>query len=285
MLFHKINLKLSIAYLVICFCGTIAIANTPDQQTKGYNCLFMGHSFFAPIAKAFDSHPARAGFTEHQQTVVFRGGPNGSPAALWNNRSSQVEDAKSALKSGEIDLLALTYYPLMSSIDDYRKWIDLALENNKKTIIVIHFPWPRYMDRTLEQYEFMNRLKLSYLIWVMKELKEQYPGTDFRCIQQGRWMIGLWKAFEEGKLAEISVVKRAGWRDRNKCLFRDTLGHGGKIPIELGALLWLATIYEVDLEKYEWDTNVGFDVKKLAKEIYQSKPTDIELSKTDRMKN
>ncbi len=282
---QKIKFNRCIALLLICGCVTTAFAEEQQPQTKGYNCLFMGHSFFAPIANAFESYPARAGFNEHEQMVVFRGGPNGSPGALWNNRSPQVEKAKAALELGEIDLLALTYYPLKSTIDDYRKWIDLALEGNSEMIFVIHFPWPRYKDRTLEQYEFVNRLKLSYLLWVMKELKDEYPGTDFRCIQQGRWMIGLWEAFEEGKLSEISVVKRTGFQDRDECLFRDTLGHGGMIPIEFGALLWLATIYEVDLEEYDLKTNIDFDVKSLAKQIYETESEGLELNSTDRIKN
>lgn len=244
--------------------------SSSSLSTKGYHCLFMGHSFFAPIAKAFEEHPARCGFTDHRQTLVYHGGRGGAPKALWNDDSKEVAEAKAELKSGGVDLLGLTFYPQGSQLEDYCRWIDLALEHNPETKLVIHSPWPRYLNRTLEQYEMINALKANYISGLIKQLNKRYPNTQFLCIEQGRWMIGLWHAVEEGSLSEITAIKRTSSGARNECLFLDDLGHGSKIPVQLGALLWLATIYEVDLEQYDWDTNLEFDAKKLAKEICEN---------------
>lgn len=230
----------------------------------------MGHSFFAPIAKAFEEHPARCGFSEHQQSIVFHGGRRGSPRALWNNDSKAVLNAKAELATGEIDVLGLTFYPEGSQLADYSRWIDLALEHNPETKFVIHSPWPRYLNRTLLQYETINQLKRQYLSNLLKQLQEKYPETIFLNIEQGRWMIALWKAWEKDDLPEISALKRTGRKSRDEFLFLDDLGHGGTLPVRLGALLWLASIYDVDLESYEWDPNLKLDVKKLAKEIHEN---------------
>jgi hypothetical protein len=68
------------------------------------------------------------------------------------------------------------------------------------------------------------------------------------------------------------VIKRANKRDNTPCLFVDTGGHGGPLPVKMGALLWLAVIYQVDMNTYEWPTNTKYDLKQLVQEIVQSDP-------------
>jgi hypothetical protein len=93
-----------------------AIARQPSDDSKdlphgdesifqdGANCLFIGHSFFIPVAKSFDKIAARSELTSHQARFVFSPGLGGSPRGLWENerRRQQVEKV---LASGTVELL------------------------------------------------------------------------------------------------------------------------------------------------------------------------------------
>jgi len=254
------------------------LAAKTGLSTNGYNCLFLGHSFFAPIARSFAEHPGRCGFPNHKQTVVFHGGENGSPGMLWNSQKEDVAQAKKLLESGTVDLVGLTCATTGSELSDYRKWVDLALKNNPKTRFVIQAPWAKYQNKTFAQYEADSERVLKQIHELIDELRRAYPQTTFLCIPQGRGMVALWRLHDEGKLPEVPVLKGKSEAkgkkntDQEPCLFLDELGHGGDLPVKMGALLWLATIYKVDLNKYQWQTNTKYDLKKLAQEIVQNDP-------------
>ena len=59
-------------------------------------------------------------------------------------------------------------------------------------------------------------------------------------------------------------------QSKEPALFRDRLGHGDKMPIVLGQLIWLESIYQVDVRKYVWDTGHKADLKTLANEIVKN---------------
>ena len=101
----------------------------PQFRSIGFNSLFIGHSFFRPFAEAMEGHAAAAGMTEHEQSVVFNGGANGAPEALWNNPSKR-SDIQAVLDSGEVELFVMTYHPDYPTLIGYQNWIDYALEQN-----------------------------------------------------------------------------------------------------------------------------------------------------------
>lgn len=191
---------------------------------------------------------------------------------LWESREADVVKAKELLRSGRVDLLGLTYYypGKGSDLSDYRKWVDLALKYNARTRFVIQSPWARYNNSSFAAYEAAVEEGLKNVHRLIDQLRAAYPGTSFYCIPQGRWMVGLWRLYNRGELPEISAVQEAP--PLTTCLFIDKLGHGGKIPVEMGALLWLAVIYQVDLNQYGWETNTRADLKKLAQDICRSDP-------------
>ena len=52
-------------------------------ETKGFNGLYMGHSFFRPSAEQLDKIMSDSETINHRQVTVFAGGANGSPGRLW----------------------------------------------------------------------------------------------------------------------------------------------------------------------------------------------------------
>ena len=50
---------------------------TQTLETKGYNMLLIGNSFFKPYAQKLDEMAINAGFVEHISTRITRGGDNG----------------------------------------------------------------------------------------------------------------------------------------------------------------------------------------------------------------
>jgi hypothetical protein len=54
---------------------------------------------------------------------------------------------------------------------------------------------------------------------------------------------------------------------RATSLFFDTRGHQGDIIKEAGSLIWLNSIYGVDLSTFSYDTGFNTDLHKIAKQI------------------
>ena len=178
---------LLLALLAVSLCAAAEPDGKADTKTKGYNCLFLGHSFFAPIASQFGQHPARCGFSGHKQTVVMHGGQNGSPGYLWNCQSPDVIHARELLATGTVDLLGMTYFPgAGSDVPDYRHWIDLALRYNPKTEVFIQLPWPMFRGKTPAAYESESAKGTVIIHRTIDRLRQTYPKTTFLFIPQVR---------------------------------------------------------------------------------------------------
>lgn len=249
-----------------------------NSSSEGMSCVFLGHSFFAPIAREFEKHPTKCGIDEHSQFVVFHGGANGSPGRLWASDQDDVARAKELIGSGDVDLVGLTFFPeIGSETADYKRWVELGVKTNPDMKFFIMAPWPRYFGRSLEEYEAVWDEFHPVVDDIIDELREEFPETTIYCIPQGKWMIELWKLYEADKLKEVEVLARENRREDKTCLFTDSLGHGGRIPVQLGVLLWLTAIYDVDVREYELATGVETDLKQIAWQIirdYEHKSTD-----------
>jgi hypothetical protein len=122
------------------------------DSTRGYRCVFMGHSFFCPIAKGLTGHAKRAGFEDHSQLVVMAGGAKGTPGWFWQSKQHRNQIQQS-LGTGEVDLVGMTYHPDGGvAVEDYKRWIDFALKHNPKTSFFLARPWSRQPGRDLDEY-------------------------------------------------------------------------------------------------------------------------------------
>ena len=57
----------------------------------------------------------------------------------------------------------------------------------------------------------------------------------------------------------------------------DTKGHQGDIIIEAGSLVWLNSIYSVDLSNFSYETGFNTDLHEIAKQIMDSHDPNYKL--------
>ena len=73
--------------LVLMSCNSEEVS-AQSMETEGYNMLLIGNSFFRPYAEKLDDLSIIAGFENHNSTIIFRGGQNGTPINFWNDSNT-----------------------------------------------------------------------------------------------------------------------------------------------------------------------------------------------------
>lgn len=267
--------------ILILFIGVLNLACVPSVDSydasepvsasitygekKGYNTLFMGHSFFIPVASGMAAHVERAGIIGHTQELVFSGGDTGAPQALWEDASKKAE-VQALLDSGNIDLLAMTYHPSYPSIDGYKNWVAYALQKNPDTKFLIALPWwliPTELDA--ETYAGVwTDAHPSIVHEHIDALRSAYPDNNFYCVPYGEGAGELYKLYEQGNLTDVnSLVSRTA----DTSIFVDDFGHANNILVDLSRLIWLQSIYNIDLNAYDYDPTYTTDLKVMAADI------------------
>lgn len=230
----------------------------------GYNSLFIGHSFFVPVAAAMDSHATAAGIEGHTQRTYFAGGAGGAPQAFWERESSRLA-VQAELDTGDIELFGLTYHPQYPTSVGYVNWIDYALEQNPDTIVFIGYPWmfsPGSVDAATyaSNWHGLHETDGHDLI---DELRDEFPGATIYDIPYGHAATELYSMFEAGDLPDVDSLVRTSGGDG---IFSDSFGHGDRILHDLAELIWLRAIYGVPLSTYV-DPGYETDLRPIADAI------------------
>lgn len=260
--------------------------DVPKQEdSKGYNMLLIGNSFFKPYANNLDKLALDAEISNHTSTVVFRGGDNGRPINFWNDSTSDEHILiKSVLDQGNIDFLGMTAGHLPDNpTDGFREWIDYALQKNPNITIFLSIPpidyptdWNQLaqdngFDSVQELYDyFVNEIIHNTLV---DALRAEFSSTNIFTIPTGWATINLAQMQQDGLLMdEISLVGSYA-----TSIFTDSKGHQGQINIETGTLLWLNSIYNIDLSTNSYDTGFNTDLHEIAKQIMDNHDADYKL--------
>ena len=237
----------------------------------GLTSVFMGHSFFQPPASRLEGLASTAQLIGHTQTIVFSGGSSGSPQGLWNDESDRAQ-IQALLSTGNVELLGMTYHPDYPTLDGYRLWFDEALKYNPQTAFFIGMPWllePESM--TSDQYALMWQQAYDRIITELVDgLRLEYPTTTIFAIPYGRAAAVLYQLFDQGQLAGVSNLVG----DTQVSLFGDSMGHAGKAINELAGLVWLRSIYCVDLTKYSFRSDYSLDLRPYANAIVDQQNPD-----------
>ena len=220
---------------------------------EGKRVLYIGHSFGRPFARELPSFVEMAGIDNHVQEIVFRGGPNGSPQSLWEDPKVRVE-IQNILAEGDTDLLIMICCSenfLESRQSDWavENWIDYAVSVNPDTDFALALPWPDYPEDYENNEAYSERILEAHAsAWhpFIDDLRDLYPQSEIQSIFHGRAAIELRGLFESGFLPEISTMTSK----RPPGLFTDRKGHAGQILLDLGTLIWLGTIYDIDMNDF-----------------------------------
>ncbi len=244
--------------------ATLLTAVTSEAQT-GLNSLFIGHSFFRPFANGMPFHAAQAGIVGHTQNVVFAGGANGAPEALWNNPATRAT-IQGHLNAGDVELFGMTYHGDYPTLTGYTNWIDYALAQNPDTRFMIAIPWSAQPGAVTAEVYASTWLAAHAGPWhdnLIDALRALYPGVEIFCNPYGQSAVELRLLLDAGNLPGISnVIGPAA-----TSLHTDALGHAGDILEDLGELVWLNAIYDVDLLTYGYTPPWTADLNAIAQSI------------------
>ena len=247
----------------------LTVEITGTKPTTPSNALFIGHSFFAPIAREMPFHAALLGVDEYSQHVEFSGGETGQPLALWEDAEHR-QNIQAVLDTGEVDTFGMTYGPDESG---YQLWIDYALSKNPDTRIVISIPWldfPGDYDTANYSSTYAEGIE-TLLSGQYGNLQALYPGVDIVFMPYGLAAVELRYALDAGQLP--GVINLIG-DNAATSLFKDQKGHGHKsgLLLDLAEFIWLDVIFGVDLETYDYDSGHSVNLKETAQSIFDEYP-------------
>ena len=259
---------------------------TPQPiQTQGYNMLLIGNSFFKPYAEKLDDLSILAGFENHNSTRITRGGENGRPINFWNDsNTSEHQQIKATLDQGNIDIFGMTAgHEPEDPTEGHRAWINYALQNNPNIIIFIAIPqidFPADWEQRAQEYGFETIQELyDYFVndivhhQILDQLRIEFPSTKIFTIPTGWTSVKLDQMNENNEL--LDDISRFG--PQSTSLFVDPKGHQGDIIRETGTMLWLSSIYGVNLSNFTYDTGFNTNLHEIAKQITDSHDSNYKL--------
>ena len=258
---------------------------SPQEESTGYNMLLIGNSFFRPYADHLNNLASEANLNEHSSTVVKRGGELGRPINLWNDSNTEEHQLiKSTLDQGNIEVFGMTSgYDIDSEnpTEGHSAWIRYALQNNPNIIIFIaigSFDFPNGDSNstrpdwdTFASDNGFNSIQEFYDYYInevihkeiVDELRLEFPSTKIFTIPTGWATKNLAQMNLDNELLDdISMVG-----PKSTSIFTDEKGHQGQIVIETGTMIWLNSIYDVDLSSFNYDTGFTTDLHAIAQDI------------------
>ena len=278
------KIKFLIAVVMLLFLSCSKEEPTPQPiETQGYNMLLIGNSFFRPYAEKLDVMAVDAGFANHNSTTVFRGGQNGRPINFWNDSNSAEHSLiKSTLDQGDVDFFGMTMgHDSLNPIEGYRAWIEYALQNNPNITIFISlspfdFPngspdgtrpeWDTFaIDNGFSSIHEFYEYYLNEIIHneIIDPLRIEFPSTKIFTIPTGWATFNIYQMHLDNQL--LDDITMTG--PQAISIFTDTKGHQGDIVRETGGLIWLNSIYNVNLNTNPYETGFNTDLHEIAKQI------------------
>ena len=279
-------MKFILNFYILVFILSCTKHENPQQiQTQGYNMLLIGNSFFKPYADHLNTLATEANFNEHNSTIVKRGGELGRPINLWNDSNTEEHQLiKSTLDQGNIEVFGMTSgYDIDSDnpTEGHSAWINYALQNNPNIIIFIAIPTFDFPNgesngtrpdwNTFASDNGFNSIQEFYDYYVnemvhkeiVDELRLEFPSTKIFTIPTGWATINLAQLKLDNQLLDdISM-----FGPKSSSIFTDQKGHQGQIVIETGTMIWLNSIYNVDLSSFIYDTGFNTDLHAIAQDI------------------
>ena len=241
-----------------------------SKDIAGLTVLYAGHSFGRPFAENLTKTAKFAGIKDHEQRIVFRGGTNGAPQAMWEDPTAQNE-IKNSLNDGNVDtvILICCSQELVESNGQSDKAIveimEYALSKNPNTKFGLSAPWTDFPENYIDANEHRLQTDAAYPRYQQfaKSLSNLFPDVDIFTFYHGAAIYELRDLFEKGMLQDVDNLIGP---ERNS-IFTDKKGHAGLLAKDTGSLIWLNAIYGINpmdipkIEKYK------LDIREVAAEV------------------
>ena len=267
--------------MISCSKGDIS---SQDEST-GYNMLLIGNSFFKPYADHLNNLAFEANLIEHSSVIVKRGGELGRPINFWNDSNTEEHQLiKSTLDQGNIEVFGMTSgYDIDSEnpTKGHSAWIQYALRNNPNIIIFIaigSFDFPNGDSNstrpdwdTFASDNGFNSIQEFYDYYInevihkeiVDKLRDEFPSTKIFSIPTG-WAT---KNLAQMKIDNELLDDISMFGPKSSSVFTDEKGHQGQIVIETGTMIWLSSIYNMDLSSFNYDIGFITDLHAIAQDI------------------
>jgi len=267
--------KLFYFFLALSVLPSCSSDNGTNSNDPGHRMLLIGNSFFRPYAEHLNTVSREVGFTEHNATVVTRGGANGWAISFWNDSTiASHQEIKMAFDGGGVEYFGMTSGSSPDNrTEGFREWIQYGLQQNPDMKVFISIPpidFPSNWTDTAQYFGFSSIESFyDYFVntiihkTVVDPLRSEFPNTSIFTIPIGWAAIELVKMREDGQL--LDSIDFSG--PKASSLFTDTKGHQGQIIIEAGTLMWMNGIYNMDLNSSAYQTGFNTDLHGLADQI------------------
>jgi len=246
-----------------------------DKAIKGYNGLFMGHSFFRPAAENLLKIIPDTNVVNHTELIVMSGGASGSPGRLWENESKR-KAGQAYLDKGNVEFFAMTYFDKSNSgVEHYSKWFDYALQKNPNITFMIALPWGAFLFKASQtEIDSAEQGYKKLFDELIVTLRKKYPNNKIIYCPYGLGVYELINRLNAGNLPGIKHIlnpKRS--KTSNDQILRDPLGHGTELVTILSSLIWMQTIYNYDIstigKKYRAQGLPDIDLNEIAAKVYK----------------
>ena len=95
-------------------------------------------------------------------------------------------------------------------------------------------------------------------------LRSEYPGVEIFCIAYGGGAVELRKLLDADNLPDVTGLTS---NSKTGIFVADNLGHADPILRDLGRLIWLRAIYDIDMITYAHDPGYITDLKALTQAV------------------
>ena len=278
------NIKKNLYLLIITFIVSCSPAtqSSEDVAPDGYKMLLMGNSFFRPYAETFDDMVSYTEIENHDATIVFRGGENGRPINLWNDSTTEEHQLiKSTLDQGNIELFGMTSeydFDSDNPTEGHSAWIQYAVDRNPNISIFLATPaitYPADWEESAQEFgldtvdEFYDYFDNSVHSNIVDQLRIEFPSTIIFTIPTGRVTQNIVDMYNDNSL--LDDIDFFG--TQSSAIFRDNLGHQGDIVLEGGGMVWLNSVYQINLEDFNYDTGFNTDLHQIAIDVMNNHPS------------
>ena len=190
-----------------------------------------------------------AGIDGHEQRVVFRGGANGTPQAMWENPEVQAL-IKEQLNDGAVDIVVLICCSEELSQTDFQRdqaivdIVDYALARNPETRFRLAMPWSRSPHTYATAADHRAGTDAAYPRYQLlaESVSAASGGAEVSAFYHGAAVYEIRSRFENGLIPELTALIGP----LSSSVFTDETGHAGSMAKDAGALIWLNALYEIN---------------------------------------